>query len=300
MTRTQTAIDALRVGNLDRAWSLTEEGLKAAPDARYAEFWQYAFVRAEVLRIRGRFEEALEYLDGLGTPIGLKLEILISYDMHRGYCLGLLGRYDSSRCLLAKAQASASDAGLCDLRCHILLREAMIMFLQRDYSNSGRIYQSVLDESRESVDWYVYSAALAGVGKVLMIQRQYSDAVPWLQRALAIMEKKQAKYAIARVWSDIAVCELGMGNPAMALNLLRSAERVNLELGALPNFQVCVANIGNIHCSRGDYLKAIAHYQRALKIARAIKDPVSIQKWSHNIEVAFSKSLEQAANPSFD
>jgi len=132
-----------------------------------------------------------------------------------------------------------------------------------------------------------------------MIQRQYSEAVPWLQRALAIVENKRAKYAMARLWADIAVCELGMGNHAKALELLQDAERVNLELGALPNFQVCVANIGNIHYATGNYLKAIAHYQRALKIAQEIKDPVSIQKWSHNIGFAFSKSREQAAKPGF-
>jgi tetratricopeptide (TPR) repeat protein len=101
---------------------------------------------------------------------------------------------------------------------------------------------------------------------------------------------------MAGIWSEMAVSELGLGNQAKALELLKQAEKVNLEKGAMPSYQICVANIGNVYCHQGNYLKAIAHNQRALNIAREIKDPVSIHKWSHNIEIAFSKIKEQSAN----
>jgi hypothetical protein len=68
MSRLETAIEALRLGDLDRAWSLADAGLKRAQDAGSGIFWQYAFVRAEVLRIRGRFEEAFEYLEARALP----------------------------------------------------------------------------------------------------------------------------------------------------------------------------------------------------------------------------------------
>jgi hypothetical protein len=81
------------------------------------------------------------------------------------------------------------------------------------------------------------------------------------------------------------------------MDLLRKAERTNLELGALPNLQICIANIGNVFCVAGDYLNAMVHYRRALQIAEQIKDPVSIGKWTHNLEIAFAKSREQPARP---
>jgi tetratricopeptide (TPR) repeat protein len=81
------------------------------------------------------------------------------------------------------------------------------------------------------------------------------------------------------------------------MDLLRKVERTNLELGALPNLQICIANIGNVFCATGDYLNAIAHYRRALQIAEKIKDPVSIRKWTHNLHIAFAKSRDQTMLP---
>jgi tetratricopeptide (TPR) repeat protein len=120
----------------------------------------------------------------------------------------------------------------------------------------------------------------------------------WLEESFLIVEKQGARYIEAGLWSEIAVCELGLGNSAKALTLFEKAEGVNLELGAIPNYQVCVANIGNVYFQDGDYPKAISHYERALKIAREIKDPVSIEKWTHNIELAFSKLKEQSGKTS--
>jgi tetratricopeptide (TPR) repeat protein len=294
MIQPEIAIEALRMGELDNAWNVAEEGIRVTHDSTCKEIWEFRFVRAEVLRIRGRFEEALGFLQATGAPPGQQADLLAAWKMHCGYCLGLLGRYERSKQLLQEAEREASLLGVPGLRCEVLLRQAMVAFLQQDYANSDRLYRIVLDECRKLDDWYLQSAALAGVGKVLMIQREFAEAIPWFQKALAIVEQKQAKYAIARLWSEMAVCELGLGHPTEALRLFREAERVNLELGALPSYQVCVANIGNVFYETGDYLKAIAHYERALKIARDIKDPVSVSKWSHNIELAFAKLTEQA------
>lgn len=294
MIQPEIAIEALRVGELESAWNAAEEGIRVTHDDTSREFWEYRFVRAEVLRIRGRFQEALGFLEATGAPPEQRADLLAAWKMHCGYCLGLLGRYERSKQLLQEAEREANLLGLPELRCQVLLRQAMIAFLQQDYANSDHIYRIVLDECRELGDWYIHSAGLAGVGKVLMILREFAEAIPWLRDALKIVEQKQAKYAIARLWSEIAVCELGLGHPAEALKLFQDAERVNLELGALPNYQVCVANIGNVFYETGDYLKAIAHYECALKIAREIKDPVSVSKWSHNIEMAFAKLTDQA------
>jgi tetratricopeptide (TPR) repeat protein len=294
MLQPEIAIEALRLGDLDNAWNLAEEGIRATRDGTSKEFWEFRFVRAELLRIRGRFEEAVDFLEATATPPEQQADLFAAWKMHCGYCLGLLGRYERSKQLLQAAEREASQLGMPALRCEVLLRHAMVAFLRQDYANSDHLYRIVLEGCSELGDWYLDSAALAGVGKVLMIQRQFDEAIPWFQKALAIVEQKQAKYAIARLRSEMAVCELGLGHPAEALRLFREAERVNLELGALPSYQVCVANIGNVFYETGDYLKAIAHYERALKIAREIKDPVSVSKWTHNIELAFAKLTEQS------
>jgi len=61
-----------------------------------------------------------------------------------------------------------------------------------------------------------------------------------------------------------------------------------LESGATPNYQVCLANIGNVYLCRREFLMAISYYQRALELARQLGDQLSIGKWLRNLGQAYS------------
>jgi tetratricopeptide (TPR) repeat protein len=87
----------------------------------------------------------------------------------------------------------------------------------------------------------------------------------------------------------MAVCHLGLGNDQLSLDLLTRAASVEQQAGTTANYQVTLANIGNVYVYRKDYGTAISYYQRALAIARAIKDPVSIRKWTYNTNLAYMK-----------
>jgi len=91
------------------------------------------------------------------------------------------------------------------------------------------------------------------------------------------------------VWGELAVCYLGLGDDEKAMELFRKAERVDYECGVAHNYQVSLANIGNVHLHRRDYFTAIDYYQRALALARQIKDPVSVKKWTRNINLAYAR-----------
>jgi tetratricopeptide (TPR) repeat protein len=80
--------------------------------------------------------------------------------------------------------------------------------------------------------------------------------------------------------------------------LLRSAEDVQLKAGTVANYQVVLANIGNVYLYRNDYLTAISYYRRALALSREIKDPVSIRKWTYNINLAYMKMRAALENGS--
>jgi hypothetical protein len=85
------ALEALHLGDLSRTLQLAESAVSALNDSRLPQFWRFALVRAEVLRIRGKFEAALQYLESLGPLVKEDSWVSASYEMHRGYCLGLLG-----------------------------------------------------------------------------------------------------------------------------------------------------------------------------------------------------------------
>lgn len=88
----------------------------------------------------------------------------------------------------------------------------------------------------------------------------------WLDRSLALFQSANAVFAVATVWSELAVCHLGLGNDAELRKLLEMALEVNRESGTVHNYQGVLARIGNVYLHRGDYLRAIDHYRHALEV----------------------------------
>jgi len=257
--------------------------------------WGLRLIRADLMRLHGNTQEALEYLDGqekLCPPTGDDLESLIGLKKTRGYCLGLLGRYALSHDLIQQAERLASNAGMRELQCEVRQCQAMIYYLEEDYASSDRVFRLILADSAELGGWYFRANALWGIGKNLMIQGHHRKALPWLEDSLALFESAGVRISMAIVWSEMAVCYLGLGDHRRSMELFESALQIQQEAGMVRNYQVVLANIGNVYLQRGDYLRAIDHYRRALELARQIQYPTSIEKWSHNIRLAYKRLRE--------
>jgi tetratricopeptide (TPR) repeat protein len=209
--------------------------------------------------------------------------------MHRGYFLGLLGQYAPAYASLREAEEMAHDAGLIELQCEVYLRQATLLYFQQDYASSDQLFRRILVSSEVIGGWYFRAAALWGIGKNLMIQEHYQEAFPWLHDSLALFESVAARLWMATIWSELAVCYLGLGDDRRALELFENALRVHSEAGSVQHYLVVLANIGNVYLHRGDHLAAIDYYRRALELAREIKDPVNIRKWSYNIRLAYAR-----------
>jgi len=114
------------------------------------------------------------------------------------------------------------------------------------------------------------------------------DAVPWLRNALEVFESVDARLPVATVWGEMAVRHMGLGDDGKALELFQKVAQRNSDAGAIPNYQVALANIGNVYLYQRDYL-AIQYYQRALALAREIREPVSIKNWTYDINLAYAR-----------
>jgi tetratricopeptide (TPR) repeat protein len=294
------ARDLIRLGDLDAATRFAEAEFQRPSGGQplLEGFWGMCLIRADLLRLRGRTEEALAFLlseEEAFPPNAGDLPTLIGLKKSRGYCLGQLGKYAQSHGLLQEAEYAAREAGLLELLCEVYQCQAMIFYLERDYESSDRFFRLILDASDLVGGWYFRGNALWGIGKNLMIQGHYRAAMPWLEESLALYESAGARLLIAIVWSEMAVCHLGLGDDQKSLELLENALRIQSEAGTVQNYLVVLANIGNVYSHRGDYLTAIAYFRRALELAREIKDPVSIQKWSGNLRLAYA-SLRQSVD----
>lgn len=283
----QRARDLMRIGNFTEAKRLAEEETERGPNT--SEVWTLRFVLAQVMDANGRTYEALSYLESLVPPTTAEVESIATLKMYRASYSGYLGRYGVSHRLFGEAEEIARNTGLLELLGDIHLSQAFIFFRQKDYVSSEALFRSALDLSEKVGGWYLRGHGLWGIGKNLMIQEHYQKAMPWLEQSLAVFEAADASLDIAMVWSEQAVCYLGLGDDKKAMDLFRRAEQVNCKSGSVHNYQVALANIGNVYLHRGDYFTAISYYQRALTLAREIKDPVSIKKWTRNINLAYAR-----------
>ena len=77
--------------------------------------------------------------------------------------------------------------------------------------------------------------------------------MPWLDQSLAVFKAASARLVVAMVWSEQAVCHLGLGDDKKAKSFCRKAERVVKENCSTHNYQVIIASIGNIYLHRRDY-----------------------------------------------
>jgi tetratricopeptide (TPR) repeat protein len=283
----------MRIDDLAGARAAVQDNFERFGDQGHSgEIWSLRLIHADLLRLGGQTEGALAYVDAklaAFPPVADALPIQIGLRKTRGYCLGLLGKYAPSHEMLSEAESIARDDGILDLLCEVHQCRAMIFYLQKDFESSDRMFRQILAASEQLGGWYFRANALWGIGKNLMIQRFHSAAMPWLEESLALFEGAGARLSVATVWSEMAVCYLGLGDDHKSLELLEKTMEIQSAAGVTQNYLVSLANIGNVYLHRGDYLRAIDYYRQALSLARDIKDPVSIQKWSHNIRLAYTR-----------
>lgn len=281
------ARDLLRRYDLAGAAAVATTAMKSTGNS-----WPSRLVLLDVKRLKGFRAEALQELEHLAEvdpPSPEDSASWIGVRRLQGYYAGLLGRYKVSHQLLLEAESLARGVNLIDGLAEVHQCQAMVYFLQQNYAESDRIFRIVLDLSQRVGGWYFRGSALWGIGKNLMIRMWYEEAIPWLSQSLAIFEAEHVELSMALVWSELAVCQLGLRNDQLSLDLLRQAEAVQQKNGTPANYQIVLGNIGNVYLYRKEYPAAISYYQRALSIAHEIKDPVSIHKWTYNTTLALMR-----------
>jgi len=126
----------LRLGNLDAADCIVRLGLERFEDkGASSEVWSLRLLWAELIRLRGCAEEALDYLSSmeiLFPPEAGDFPSLAGLRMHCGFFLGLLGRFIPAHTSLSEAERIACDSGQLELQCEVHQRSAVLFYFQED------------------------------------------------------------------------------------------------------------------------------------------------------------------------
>ena len=247
--------------------------------------WSFHFIHAEVLRMQGNLAGALTYLRSLKASPDKYEESQVSRKMHIGYCLALLGHHVEARSLLVESLTMAQQLNSIACQLEVKARLAMLEFLQDNLAVADSLYSEVSQDN----GWYLHCVGLCGRGKIALHKKMYPEAMGYLEAAKGVAEYENAPLIAAGCQSEIALCLLALGDPEKALQLLRNAERVTWNLGALHLYGIILGDLGNVYLMKKDYWTAIPYYQRALNLALQIKDPAKIYNWSHNIRIAYGK-----------
>jgi tetratricopeptide (TPR) repeat protein len=152
--------------------------------------------------------------------------------------------------LLARCTVGKRRAGTPELHGEIKVRLAMLAYLEYDFLASGKLYQSVVDQYGDRFGGYLHCIAIGGVGKSLMARKCYEDALPWFYRAIEISEAAGATLLVAKDWSELGVCYLGLNQIDKALQVNFEAEKILLAAGAMHAYQVNLADIGNVYLQK--------------------------------------------------
>jgi len=285
---------AHRGGDLKRALELAEEGLagtavEVSPKDRY----ELCVLKSHCLSALGQWQEALDALESAGKVDELDAAAQARLAMHKGYLMGSLARYAECWSLLGQAEQKARELRLPTLVAEILWRRGMMSIFVGDYDSADECLRSALELASAENNQQLQGLTLAGLAKNLVYRGEYAAAIPRFEEALETFEKLESPFHCAIIWSELANCYLNVDEPEKALQFFQKAESVFLESGATPNYQVCLANIGNVYLYLREFLTAISYYQRALELARQLGDQLSISKWLRNLSQAYS----QLGNP---
>lgn len=267
---------------------MVSESLAAENAAKLSDKERYELrvLKSHCLSALGNWNEAVAVLDSIELD-NVDQEAQVRLTMHKGYLMGSLARYAECWTLLYKAEKGSQELGTRQLRGEVLWRRGMISIFARQHESAESNLTGAMEIARSQKDRHLEALVTAGLAKNLMYQRAYVRAISQFEDALKIFVELGAGFYSATVGGELGTCYLHLGETAKALELLEGSAAAFQANGSMSNYQVSLADIGGVYFARGQYVKAISYYQRAMELARQLGDRLSVSKWLRNLADAY-------------
>lgn len=202
--------------------------------------------QANLLRTRGKFQEAISMYESISTSSPTHRETLVP----KGLCCKELGRVQNAQRHFQEAIAHNSDDATA--RVHV----AQLLFQQGLFEKAAEEFRRALEADSGNLDARQgLSLTLTEVGTRLKLCGQSKEGIKFYRQAL------EADTSYAPAHYNMGMVAFEDGNYEAALEHYRSAASLN-PLYAEPH-----CNIGVVHKLRGELDAAIASYERCLAIS---------------------------------
>jgi CHAT domain-containing protein len=263
----QEARAAIEHGDYLRARSIAAQGVRvSATGAGYRDL--FVIAQAEAMA-REDAMGAIALLDR--TPPSDHPEARVRRLMARGYALQVQGKYDKSAAAYEKADRLAAEL-MPSLRAEIAMLRITPPFHQQKWDTAEGFAREAIALAKPRRQLYVLANAYCMLGAVEMNRRQWESALQHLTEATRLARVTQADSTLYGTIGNIGWSSQQLGDlddaQARFMEVENYAERQNV-LRTQPTW---LANIAGVYIVRGQYRQAFVYAERAVEVARKIKN----------------------------
>jgi len=246
------------------------------------------------LQRRARFERALAEMDGGNPMIAEKMFRDIVIDNRREAALAVCNigfiafPHDTQKALRAFQESISLDPNTAEAWFGV-------GSLQRRMGNleeAGSAFGKVLDTGNIDNNDILRSAALSGIGTVLMSRGEWDMAKDKLMSSLKINEQLRDQKNMARSYCDIGTVHLSLGELADADDMYRKALEISENNGDKEVMAMAYCNLGIVLKNRRDTDGAKEMYRKSLVLSEEVGYKEGMANASGNLGQIFLQNRD--------
>ena len=158
-----------------------------------------------------------------------------------------------------------------------------------DYSNAMEYFSKALALNEKIGNKNGMAAAIGNIGSVYTRQGDYPRALAYLFRALSLKEETGDKKGVASATNSIGILYARQNDNSKALEYFSRSLKLYEELGSNKGIADAFNNMANIYKSQNDNSKALEYYAKALRLSEEMGDKKSIINCIMNIGIVYQK-----------
>jgi CHAT domain-containing protein len=261
----------IELGKLTAALQEANSAASLYTDPRSEWGLRFRALKAEILMREGLYEESLAQLKfDLPSALGSS-DIAVWQKLTQGSDFSYLARFAEALTALERAQ-SLAESSQPQLLGESLLRLGTLASLQLNLVKAQADYRAALVLAHQQKNAFLEASVLGSLGLLATQLERFDESVNWNRQALEAARTLGALSLIAKIEGNIAWSYLKMGDLENSLSLNKDAERDALSAGLQQDRVLSMLQAGAIYFYRGEYASAVSESQKALGLARTLKD----------------------------
>ena len=269
-------------GDLPRSLEKASKASRHDKDRNSPWFWKFRLLKAEVLTIHAKVNEA-EALLKEAVPDRPELTQL---EVRRLIDLAQLRPSDKSAEILRQASSLVKDG---DLGVRIKLVEGIIALNHGRIEASEAAFRVASEMAASQQNQYWLAQALSNWSVSRKRASRYEEAIDLARRALTAAESVGARRVAALARGNLGSSYAYLGEFEAAFEHEEKAIEILEAIGDKSNLMIALGELGLMYDRKGDSQRAIPNYERAYRLALDLGKTADAERHANNLSLAFVK-----------